>query len=71
VREAGRKAVIAPGDISEEAHCRSLVERAVAELGKLDILVNNAAYQMTREGIEQTPDGKWEHTFRTNIYCPQ
>ncbi len=64
VREAGRQAVLAPGDISEEAHCRSLVERTVSELGRLDILVNNAAYQMTREGIEQIPDGEWEHTFR-------
>ena len=71
VREAGRKAVIAPGDISEEAHCRSLVERAVSELGTLDILVNNAAYQMTRDGIEQFPDGEWEHTFQTNVCCPQ
>ena len=71
VREAGRKAVIAPGDISEEAHCQSLIERTVSELGKLDILVNNAAFQMTREGIEQIPDGEWEHTFRTNIFCPQ
>ena len=51
---AGRQAVIASSDISEEAHCRSLVERqcASSELGKLDILINNAAYQMTREGIE-------------------
>jgi NAD(P)-dependent dehydrogenase (short-subunit alcohol dehydrogenase family) len=69
VREAGRKAVIAPGDISEEAHCRSLVERTVSELGTLDILVNNAAFQMTREGIEQIPDGEWEHTFKTNIFA--
>jgi hypothetical protein len=71
VREAGRQGLIAPGDISEEAHCRSLVERTVAELGKLDILVNNAAFQMTREGIEQIPDGEWERTFRTNVYGPQ
>jgi NAD(P)-dependent dehydrogenase (short-subunit alcohol dehydrogenase family) len=69
VREAGRHAVLAPGDISEEAHCRSLVAQALSELGKLDILVNNAAYQMTREGIEQIPDGEWEHTFRTNIFA--
>jgi NAD(P)-dependent dehydrogenase (short-subunit alcohol dehydrogenase family) len=69
VREAGRKAVLAPGDISEEAHCRSLVERAVSELGRLDILVNNAAFQMSREGIEQIPDGEWEHTFQTNIFA--
>jgi NAD(P)-dependent dehydrogenase (short-subunit alcohol dehydrogenase family) len=69
VREAGRKAVLAPGDISEEAHCQSLIERAVSELGTLDILVNNAAYQMTREGIAQIPDGEWEHTFRTNVFA--
>jgi NAD(P)-dependent dehydrogenase (short-subunit alcohol dehydrogenase family) len=54
-----------------QAHCRSLVERAVAELGTLDILVNNAAYQMTREGIEQILNGEWEHTFKTNVLCPQ
>ena len=66
VRDAGRRAVLAPGDIADEAHCRSLVERTVAELGRLDVLVNNAAYQMTRDGIEQIPDGEWEHTFKTN-----
>ena len=71
VREAGRCAVLALGDISEDAHCRSLIERTVSELGRLDILVNNAAYQMTREGITQIPEGEWEHTFRTNVYCPQ
>ena len=69
VREAGRTAVLAPGNIADEAHCRSLVERTVAELGRLDILVNNAAYQMTRDGIEQIPDGEWEHTFKTNIFA--
>src|SRR4051812_38836061 len=69
VREAGRKAVLVPGDISEEAHCRSLVERTVTELGQLDILVNNAAYQMSREGIEAIPEGEWERTFRTNIFA--
>src|ERR687893_488665 len=69
VREAGRKAVIAPGDISDEGHCQSLIERTVSELGRLDILVNNAAFQMTREGIEQIPDGEWEHTFKTNIFA--
>ena len=69
VRDAGRRVVLAPGDISDEAHCRSLVERTVAELGRLDVLVNNAAYQMSREGIEQIPDGEWEHTFKTNIFA--
>jgi NAD(P)-dependent dehydrogenase (short-subunit alcohol dehydrogenase family) len=39
--------------------------------GWLDSLINNAAYQMSREGIAQIPDGEWEHTFRTNVYSPQ
>jgi len=69
VRDAGRKAILAPGDISEEAQCRSLVERTITELGRLDILVNNAAYQMSREGIEAIPEGEWERTFRTNIFA--
>jgi NAD(P)-dependent dehydrogenase (short-subunit alcohol dehydrogenase family) len=69
VREAGRKAVLVPGDISDEGECRALVERIVAELGRIDILVNNAAYQMTRAGIMQIPDGEWEQTFKTNIFA--
>ena len=69
VQEAGRQAVLVPGDISQEAHCKSLVDRAISELGHLDILVNNAAYQMTREGILEIPDGEWEHTFKTNIFA--
>jgi len=69
VQQAGRKAVLAPGDISDRARCQSLVEHTVSEVGRLDILVNNAAYQMTREGIEQIPDGEWEHTFKTNIFA--
>lgn len=69
VQEAGRRAVVVPGDISQESHCRALVERAVSELGRIDILVNNAAYQMTRQGILDIPDGEWEHTFHTNIFA--
>ena len=69
VRAAGRRAVLVPGDISDAAHCRSLVAQAVSDLGRLDILVNNAAYQMSREGIEAIPEGEWEHTFQTNIFA--
>src|SRR5918995_345036 len=69
VEEAGRRCLTVAGDIGDRAHCRSLVERTVEELGGLDVLVNNAAYQMSREGIEQIPDGEWEHTFRTNIFA--
>src|ERR671917_2984662 len=67
VEEAGKKAVKVPGDISEEAHCRRIVERAVEELGKVDVLVNNAAYQMTFDGITEIPSELLLHTFKTNI----
>jgi NAD(P)-dependent dehydrogenase (short-subunit alcohol dehydrogenase family) len=50
--EEGRKCIAVAGDIQQEAHCQQLVERARSEFGKLDILVNNAAFQMTRESIE-------------------
>jgi NAD(P)-dependent dehydrogenase (short-subunit alcohol dehydrogenase family) len=67
VRKAGRKAVLVAGDVGQEAHCRQLVERAVAEFGRLDILVNNAAFQRTHEKLwDFTPD-EIETTFRTNI----
>jgi hypothetical protein len=68
VEEAGRRAVLVPGDVKNPEHCRRLVDRAVNEFGKLDILVNNAAYQMTHKSIDEISDGEWDHTFRTNIY---
>ena len=67
VREAGRKAVLVRGDVSSAAHCREIVDTAVREFGRMDILVNNAAFQMTHETIEEIPDEEWEHTFRTNV----
>src|SRR5438132_13234738 len=47
VEEAGRQAVLVPGDISQAAHCRAIVDQAVAAFGRIDVLVNNAAHQMT------------------------
>jgi NAD(P)-dependent dehydrogenase (short-subunit alcohol dehydrogenase family) len=67
VEEAGRKAVLVPGDIADPAHCRAIIARAVEEFGRIDILVNNAAYQMTRESLEEIPDEEWDHTFAVNI----
>jgi len=69
VRAAGRKAVAVPGDIGQEQHCQELVARAIKEFGKLDILVNNAAYQMSHESIQEITAEEWDHTFRTNIYA--
>jgi NAD(P)-dependent dehydrogenase (short-subunit alcohol dehydrogenase family) len=69
VQDTGRTCLAVPGDISEEAHCHKLVQQVLAELGGLDILVNNAAYQMSREGIEDISNEELDHTFKTNIYA--
>jgi NAD(P)-dependent dehydrogenase (short-subunit alcohol dehydrogenase family) len=69
VEDAGRKAVIVKGDISTAQHCRDVIARAVEEFGKVDILVNNAAYQMTHESLDEISEEEWDHTFRTNIYA--
>ena len=69
MREAGRRTLALPGDIRDERHCRDMVERVANELGALDILVNNAAYQMTHQRIEEFSSEEWDQTFRTNIYA--
>lgn len=69
IAEEGRKCVLVPGDIQDPAHCRSIIDRAVSELGGVDILVNNAAHQRTFETIEDIPDEEWDITFRTNIHA--
>ena len=67
VEEAGRKAVLVPGDLAEPAHCRAIVDRAVQEFGRIDVLVNNAAFQMTHDSLEEIPDDEWDYTFKVNI----
>lgn len=67
VEEAGRKCVLVPGDLSDPAHCRAVVERAVQEFGGIDILVNNAAYQMMHKSLDEIADEEWDYTFRLNI----
>lgn len=67
VEAAGRRAVLAPGDVSDPAHCRELVRRCVEELGALDVLVVNAAFQMTRESLQDVPDEEWDRTIGTNL----
>jgi NAD(P)-dependent dehydrogenase (short-subunit alcohol dehydrogenase family) len=69
VRQAGRRVLTVPGDITGESHCREMVERTFREFGRLDILVNNAAYQMTHQSIDEFSSEEWDHTFRTNIYA--
>jgi NAD(P)-dependent dehydrogenase (short-subunit alcohol dehydrogenase family) len=69
ISEAGRIAVAAPGDIQHEDHCRRLVELAHAGLGGLDIVVNNAAYQVTHDSIEDFTTEELDRSFRTNVYA--
>jgi len=67
VEEAGRKAVLFPGDLSDPAYCRSVIDQAVSQLGGIDVLVNNAAFQMTHETLEEISDEEWDHTLATNL----
>ena len=70
VAKAGRRAVLAPGDLTDRDECRRLAETAAAELGGIDILVNNAGYQMARsEGLEETTPDQMDRVFKTNLYA--
>ncbi len=69
VEKAGRKAVKAPGDLRQEAHCESIVNRAVNEFGKLDLLVNVAAFQSTHQKIEEFTTEEFDRAFKTNVYA--
>lgn len=67
VREAGRRALLLPGDVSDPQHCRDLVAKTVEKLGGIDVLVSNAAFQMTHESLDEIPDEEWDHTIATNL----
>jgi NAD(P)-dependent dehydrogenase (short-subunit alcohol dehydrogenase family) len=69
VKRAGRSVVTQAGDIQSEEHCRALVERAFDQFGRLDILVNNAAFQSTHESIEEFSSEEFDRTLKTNIYA--
>ena len=69
ITEAGRKALLLPGDIREEAHCRQMVDRVFQQFGKLDILINNAAFQMTHDSIEEFSTEEFDRTYKTNVYA--
>lgn len=70
VEQAGKKAVLVPGDIRSEEHCQEIVDRAVSELGGIDVLVNNAAYQMAQEdGILGITTEQLDQVMKTNIYA--
>ena len=67
VEDAGRKAVLAPGDLADPAYCREIIATAVGEFGRVDVLVNNAAFQMSHDTLEEIADEEWDHTMAINL----
>lgn len=67
VEEAGRQCLLLPGDIAQKTICQELVDKTVEQFGRIDILVNNAAFQMTHETFEEIEDEEWVKTFDINI----
>jgi NAD(P)-dependent dehydrogenase (short-subunit alcohol dehydrogenase family) len=68
VEAQGREALLIPGDVSDASFCAKAVERTVTELGRLDILVNNAAVQQNRKSLDDVSEEQWDYTFKVNIY---
>jgi len=69
VKQAGRQAVLVPGDLQHPDHCRAVIAKAMSQLGGIDILVNNAAHQASFKSIEEISDEEWELTFKVNIHA--
>ena len=69
VEKAGRRCLLLPGDLADPAHCRAFVEKTVSELGRLDVLVNNAAEQATYKSLDEISDEAWARTFQVNIHA--
>jgi NAD(P)-dependent dehydrogenase (short-subunit alcohol dehydrogenase family) len=67
VEAAGRKALLVPGDLSMVEHSRRVIASAVAEFGRIDVLVHNAAFQRTHESIEEIENDEWDYTIATNL----
>jgi len=67
VRDAGRTAVLVPGDLTDAAHCRTVIDHAVQEFGRVDILVSNAAFQATHQDLTEISDEEWDYTLATNL----
>jgi NAD(P)-dependent dehydrogenase (short-subunit alcohol dehydrogenase family) len=68
VGQAGRRIVLAPGDMQKPRYCQSLVSAAIKKLGRLDIVVNNAAFQRTHDKTSEIPEEEFAQTFRTNVF---
>jgi NAD(P)-dependent dehydrogenase (short-subunit alcohol dehydrogenase family) len=69
IEDTGRRALALPGDLSQETYCNELVDRVVQEFGRIDVLVSNAAYQMSVETFTDISTEQFDHTMKTNIYA--
>jgi NAD(P)-dependent dehydrogenase (short-subunit alcohol dehydrogenase family) len=69
VEAEGRRCIVIEGDLAERAFCQAVIDRTVKELGRLDVLVHNAAHQNHWKSIEEVPDAEWDRTFRVNVYA--
>jgi NAD(P)-dependent dehydrogenase (short-subunit alcohol dehydrogenase family) len=69
VTAAGRKALLIPGDIQEESHCEGIIQQCLDVFGRLDVLVNNAAYQSTHSDATEITTGEFDRAFKTNVYA--
>jgi NAD(P)-dependent dehydrogenase (short-subunit alcohol dehydrogenase family) len=69
IEKSGQRSLLLSGDVQDVAFCEQAVKQTVAKFGQLDILVNNAAYQKHREGLDEISLEQWDKTFRTNIYA--
>jgi hypothetical protein len=67
VEKAGRTCVLVPGDLADRAHAKTIIPKAVEAFGKVDVLVNNAAFQMTHDSIEEVSDEEWDYTLAVNL----
>ncbi len=67
VEQAGRKCVLVPGDLADRAHQKTIIPKAVEEFGKVDVLVNNAAFQMSHDSLDEISDEEWDHTLAVNL----
>lgn len=70
VEETGRRGLLIEGDLADEGHCRDVIEQVVADFGRIDVLVNNAATQRRRDDVEEVSTEEWERILRVNLTSP-
>jgi NAD(P)-dependent dehydrogenase (short-subunit alcohol dehydrogenase family) len=67
VEDAGRRCVLVAGDLADRAHVKTIIPKAVEEFGRVDVLVNNAAFQMSHPSLDEVSDEEWDHTLAVNL----